>query len=111
MTALVLLPPTPISPETTDPFARRWEQPDSGRLTPRHNSSAGSDKRPEKSTATANRMIAGALGIRAPKKTEEQKQYDKAIKETELKRKNREKEQREREKLDDENAKAAVWDA
>jgi len=56
-------------------------------------------------------MIAGALGIRAPKKTEEQKQYDKAIKETELKRKNREKEQREREKLDDENAKAAVWDA
>jgi len=56
-------------------------------------------------------MIAGALGIKAPKKTEEQKQYDKALKDAEIKRKNREKEQRERERLEDEKAKAAVWDS
>ena len=109
-------PPTPISPQNTDPISRRWEAghvTESGHMTPRNpgTSRDSSEKRPEKTTSTANRMIAGALGIKAPKKSEEQKQYDKALKEAEIKRKNREKEQRERDRLDDEKAKAAVWDS
>lgn len=109
-------PPTPISPQSTDPISQRWDAgslADTGRPTPRHVGSAreNGDRRPEKTTATANRMIAGALGIRAPKKTEEQKQYDKAAKEAEIKRRNREKEQREQERLNEEKAKADIWDA
>ena len=66
--------------------------------------------RPEKTDAVAKRMIAGALGVKAPKKTEEQKAYDKAIKEKEIKRRNQEKEAAARAKEDAERAKAAVWD-
>jgi hypothetical protein len=67
--------------------------------------------RPEKQTAVASRMIAGALGIRAPKRTEEQRAYDRAIKEKEMKRRNREKEEESKAKQEEERAKAAVWDA
>lgn len=109
-------PPTPISPQNTDPIFRQWEAghvTENGQPTPRNPgiSRENSEKRPAKTTSTANRMIAGALGIKAPKKTEEQKQYDKALKDAEIKRKNREREQWERERLEDEKAKAAVWDS
>lgn len=67
--------------------------------------------RPEKQTAVASRMIAGALGIRAPKRTEEQRAYDRAMKEKEIKRRNKEKEEAARAKEDEERAKAAVWDS
>jgi len=67
--------------------------------------------RPEKQTAVAGRMIAGALGVRAPKKTEEQRQYEKAIKEKELKRRETERETKRREEASAEKAKAAIWDA
>lgn len=67
-------------------------------------------RRPEKSTAVAGRLIAGALGINAPKKTEEQRAYDRAIKEQEIKRKNREKAAKEREMEEAERAKNAIWD-
>ena len=66
--------------------------------------------RPEKTTASAARMIAGALGMRTPKRTEEQRQYDKAMREKEIKRKEREKEERKREEAERERAKAAMWD-
>ncbi len=56
-------------------------------------------------------MIAAGLGIKAPKKTEEQKQYDRAVREQEIRRKNKEKEDREREREADEKLKAAVWDS
>jgi hypothetical protein len=56
-------------------------------------------------------MIAASLGLKAPKKTEEQRKYDRAMKEQEIKRRSREKELKEQEALDDEKAKAAVWDA
>lgn len=101
-------PPTPVSPQDMDSIAQRWE---SGNLPTTRYPNNASDRRPEKTTSTANRMIAGALGVKAPKKTEEQKQYDKAMRDAEAKRKNREKEIREQEKLQDEAAKAAVWDA
>ena len=66
--------------------------------------------RPEKQTAVASRMIAGALGIRAPKRTEEQRAYDSAMKEKEIKRRNREKEEEAKARQEEERAKAAVWD-
>lgn len=103
-------PPTPVSPQEHDLTTRKWDSrtfPEGGKPSPRF---VPADKRPEKTTSTANRMIAGALGIKAPKKTDEQRQYDRATKEAEIKRKNREKEQKERERLEDEQAKAAVWD-
>jgi hypothetical protein len=56
-------------------------------------------------------MIAGALGIKAPKKTEEQRAYDRALKEKEMKRRNQEKEAAAKAKEEAERAKAAVWDA
>lgn len=65
--------------------------------------------RPEKTDAVAKRLIAGALGVRAPKKTEEQKAYDKAIKEKEMKRMNAEKEARARTEEEAARAKAAAW--
>lgn len=67
-------------------------------------------RRPEKQTAVAGRMIAGALGMRAPKRTEEQRAYDRAVKEQEVKRKDREKEEAAKACEDEERAKTAVWD-
>lgn len=54
-------------------------------------------------------MIAGALGVRAPKKTNEQKAYERAMKEKEVKRRNKEQEAQARAKADAESAKAAMW--
>ena len=65
--------------------------------------------RPEKTDAVAKRLIAGALGVKAPQKTEEQKAYDRAIKENEIKRRNQEREATARAKEEAERAKAAVW--
>ncbi|OOG01007.1 hypothetical protein ASPCADRAFT_202863 [Aspergillus carbonarius ITEM 5010] len=96
-------PPTPISPQTT---ASQQPWPVYGNA-PRARSPA---RRPEKQTAVAGRMIAGALGIRAPKRTEEQRKYDRAVKEQEIKRRNREREEREQEREEEEKAKNAVWD-
>ena len=55
-------------------------------------------------------MIAGALGVRAPKKTEEQRAYEKAVKEKEIKRRDQEKEAVVRAKEQAEKAKAAIWE-
>ena len=56
-------------------------------------------------------MIAGALGIHAPKRTEEQRAYDRSVKEQEIKRRNREREEAAKAWEEEEQAKAAVWDA
>lgn len=68
------------------------------------------DRRPEKQTAVAGRLIAGALGIRAPKRTEEQRAYDRAVKEQEIKRRNEEREKAVKAREEEERAKAAIWD-
>jgi hypothetical protein len=67
------------------------------------------DRRPEKTDAVAKRMIAGALGVRAPKKTEEQKEYERAVREKERRRKEREGEERRREEEERERARKSVW--
>ncbi|PMD56002.1 uncharacterized protein K444DRAFT_633515 [Hyaloscypha bicolor E] len=103
-------PPTPISPSTS--FAREtfiipFGYDIDGASDVR---SERTNVRPEKTDAVAKRMIAGALGVKATKKTEEQKAYDRAIKEKEIKRRNQEKEAAARAKEEAERAKAAVWD-
>ncbi|KAJ6121546.1 hypothetical protein N7512_004011 [Penicillium capsulatum] len=72
-------------------------------------SAAGERRRPEKQTAVAGRLIAGALGIRAPKRTEEQRAYDRSVKEQEIKRRNREREEAAKAKEAEEKLKASVW--
>ena len=114
-------PPTPISPSMSSSYdwshanvlggGRPRPKNDSGTGTPRSFEDSDTERRrPETTTAAAGRMIAASLGMKAPKKTDEQRQYDRAVKEKEMKRRNREKEEHERERQDDEKAKAAVWD-
>jgi len=119
--ALAPPPPTPISPEHNG-HDIDWSTArvlGGGRptpYTPSNPSSTPSDsdrerRRPEKSTATASRLIAAGLGMRVPKKSEETKQYERAVRDQEIKRKNREKEALEREREADEKLKAAVWES
>ncbi|KAL9590683.1 MAG: hypothetical protein Q9203_000545, partial [Teloschistes exilis] len=106
-------PPTPISPSArTD---RVW-----GDLSSTYSSSVGQvhdssrvqspSSRPEKSTATAGRMIAGALGLKAPKKSEEERVYERAIKEKEVKRIAREREGRRAEEEKRSQARRQIWE-
>ena len=118
--ALAPPPPTPISAggqyvDWSPAQVLGGGRPSTRPFTPPTSSNPQSDsnrdrRRPEKTTATANRMIAAGLGIKPQKKTEDQKQYDRAMKEQEMKRRNREKEDREQEKEAEEKIKAAVWD-
>jgi len=114
-------PPTPVMPNDGDSYVD-WSpatvlgggrpkpySPPAAPSTPRSDSDQ-ERRRPEKTTAAAGRMIAASLGLKAPQKTEEQKLYDQAVREREIKRRNREKEERQRERDADERAKAAMWD-
>lgn len=98
-------PPTPTSPQTSNP----WASIGSTAPVAGQSSAATERRRPEKQTAVANRLIAGALGIRAPKRTEGQRAYDRSVKEQEIKRRNREREQAAQAKEEEEQLKAAVW--
>lgn len=55
-------------------------------------------------------MIAGALGVRAPRRTEEEREYDRAMREKEKKRRAEEKEREKREEGERAARKKAVWD-
>ncbi|KAJ5154900.1 uncharacterized protein N7500_010339 [Penicillium coprophilum] len=96
-------PPTPISPQTSAPWMARAASPASAQGPP--------TRRPEKQTAVAERMIAGALGIRAPKRTEQQRAYDRSVKEQEIRRRNREREEKAKAKEEEEKMKASIWDS
>jgi hypothetical protein len=100
-------PPTPISPKSHETFISPYGY---GVGMDGASERERPGVRPEKTDAVAKRMIAGALGVRAPKKTEEQKAYDRAIKEKEIKRRNAEKEAAAGAKQEAERAKAAVWE-
>lgn len=95
-------PPTPISPQTSQSWGPAMPAPTSA-------GPGGPARRPEKQTAVASRLIAGALGIRAPKRTEEQRAYDRATKEQEIKRRNHEREEQAKAKEEEERVKASVW--
>lgn len=98
-------PPTPISPQASNPWAAAGPtSPAAGQ-----SSAAGERRRPEKQTAVAGRLIAGALGIRAPRRTEEQRAYDRSVKEQEIRRRNREREEAAKAKEAEEKFKTSVW--
>ncbi|KAF3052587.1 hypothetical protein E8E11_009392 [Didymella keratinophila] len=103
-------PPTPASPTPFDfpdsPYGAGRTRGDSGVGS----GVGGLDKRPEKTTAVAGRMIAGALGVRAPRRTEEEREYDRAMREKERKRRAEEREREKRETEDREARKKAIWD-
>ncbi|GJC79273.1 hypothetical protein ColLi_02111 [Colletotrichum liriopes] len=105
-------PPTPISP-TYNAADRSF--PPYGAAEPAVSGApaAGSNggvRRPEKTDAVARRMIASALGVKVPRMTEEQRAYDKAVKEKERKRREEEKAAEKRRLEDAEKAKAAIWE-
>lgn len=111
-------PPTPISPQqhsydfvapTLVDDSRAQPVKSYGADTQRSESDT-ERRRPEKSTAAAGRMIAASLGMKVPKKTEEQRRYDRAMKEQEIKRRNREKEKQELERQEEKKAEAAMWE-
>ncbi|CAM1511585.1 Fc.00g090980.m01.CDS01 [Cosmosporella sp. VM-42] len=68
------------------------------------------EKRPEKTDAVARRMIVAGLGLKAPKLTEEQKAYQRSVREQEKKKREQEKELEKKRKEEAEKAKASVWD-
>jgi len=120
-------PPTPatMSPTLSAQAAQSFQgidsafddvpiTPQSSRTTPaptrRSDSAAGDEKRPEKSVAVASRLIAAGLGVKAPKRTEEQRAYDKAVREQERKRREKEIQDRKKAEEDKEKAKRSVWE-
>ncbi|KAK3352320.1 hypothetical protein B0T25DRAFT_182236 [Lasiosphaeria hispida] len=66
--------------------------------------------RPEKTDAVARRMIASALGVKVPKQTEEQRAYDRAMREKERRRREEERENKKREEEAAAKLKQAVWE-
>lgn len=102
-------PPTPISP-TYDRASQPPPSSTSGGYQAASNAPISPTARPEKTDAVARRMIAGALGLRAPKQTEEQKAYDKAIREKERKRREEEKAAEAKKQEEAAKAKAAIWE-
>lgn len=58
----------------------------------------------------ARRMIAGALGLRAPKLTEEQKAYDRAVREAERKRRDAERAEEKRREEEAARRRREIWE-
>ena len=67
------------------------------------------DRRPDKSTSTASRLIAAGIGQKAPKRTKEQREYDQAMKVQEKKKRDQLKDEEARRKEAAERAKRDVW--
>ncbi|KAG9194700.1 hypothetical protein G6011_04735 [Alternaria panax] len=106
-------PPTPASPTQFEypdnvPYSLNSSLSNGGSRS--SSRGGGPDKRPEKTTAVASRLIAGALGVRAPRRTEEEREFDRAMKEKERKRRNEEREREKKETEEREARKKAVWD-
>lgn len=66
--------------------------------------------RPEKQTGVAGRLIAGALGVKAPPKSEDGKAYERAVRENEKRRLAKAREKRRREEEEAERAKRQIWE-
>ncbi|KAL9002664.1 MAG: hypothetical protein Q9188_004418 [Gyalolechia gomerana] len=106
-------PPTPISP--SGKCGTAWGEfpfTHSSASARAYNSNPAQSPsfRPEKSTAAAGRMIAGALGMKTPKRNEEARAYERAIREKESKRIVREREERKAAEERRQQASRQVWD-
>ncbi|KAJ1333331.1 hypothetical protein MN608_03321 [Microdochium nivale] len=93
-------PPTPSSPANNAPWQGQFG----------HTEPGAASRRPEKTDAVARRMIASALGVKTPKATEEQKAYDRAVREGERKKREEEREAERRRAEETARAKQAIWD-
>ena len=107
-------PPTPASPSFgTPPFRGLDGNYDnnygSGASSPLRSGGSGDEKRPEKSTAVASRLIAAGIGQKAPKRTKEQREYDQAMKVQEKKKRDQAKEAEEQKRREKEKALKDVW--
>lgn len=67
------------------------------------------EKRPEKTTTVASRLIAAGIGQKAPKRTEEQRKYDQAMKVQERKKRDQTKEEQQQKVRNKEKAMKDVW--
>ncbi|POS80577.1 hypothetical protein DHEL01_v201039 [Diaporthe helianthi] len=103
-------PPTPVTPSYSQGTFVSTD-PTGGYHISTGPSGGAPAARPEKTDAVARRLIAGALGMRAPKLSEEQKNYDKAVREKERKRREEEKAAQRRREEEAAKAKAAMWDS
>ncbi|KAI8960042.1 hypothetical protein F5Y11DRAFT_282121 [Daldinia sp. FL1419] len=101
-------PPTPSSPSYSSGTPPWQSIP--GVTSGSGSESAGESRRPEKTDAVARRMIASALGVKAPRATEEQRAYDRAVREKEKKRREEEREAEKRRQEEAERAKVAIWE-
>jgi hypothetical protein len=105
----------PSAPPPTPAFGNDPVQYDLGGYDPTAQSEARSsprlrsDVRPDKTDAAAKRMIAGALGIRTPRKTEEQKEYESALRKKEARRRDEERQATKAAEEAEKQAKAAIW--
>ena len=68
------------------------------------------DVRPDKSSTAAARMIAGALGVRRPKESDDSKAYERALRDRERNRVEMEKDARRRAERERNEAQRAVWE-
>ncbi|KJZ77927.1 hypothetical protein HIM_02564 [Hirsutella minnesotensis 3608] len=103
-------PPTPPRPKSPElgPMQSWGLGPDAPSSRPAPD--GGPARRPEKTDAVARRMIAAGLGLKAPKQTEEQRAYQRSIREQEKRRRDEER-AAEQKRVDEANrAKAAMWD-
>ena len=112
-------PPTPISPVAHKRAS--WDRVSSTPSSPPDRSNAAhhtptapysalQTSRPEKSTAAAGRMIAGALGVRTPAKSEESKAYERAMRDKEIKRIQKEREAKAFDEEQKKIAKTRIWE-
>ncbi|KAK0718233.1 hypothetical protein B0T26DRAFT_741269 [Lasiosphaeria miniovina] len=96
----------PFSPTTSGPtFELPYEAPNSGLL-----GGTTASARPEKTDAVARRMIASALGMKVPRPNEEQRAYDRAVREKERRRREDEKVREKKREEEALKAKQAVWE-
>ncbi|TQV94660.1 hypothetical protein V2A60_005683 [Cordyceps javanica] len=104
--APVAPPPTPATPSFAPPDDDWSSQAGFGSSQP----PARDGRRPEKTDAVARRLIAAGLGLKAPKQTDEQRAYQKSVREQERKRKDQERAEQQQRVEASERAKASVWD-
>ncbi|KAM3429596.1 hypothetical protein MY4824_008172 [Beauveria thailandica] len=107
--------PTPPAPPPVMPATPPFGPPDDGwghqgGSTQSFLARDGGGRRPEKTDAVARRLIAAGLGLKAPKQTDEQRAYQKSVREQERKRREQERAEEQKRADASERAKTAVWD-
>ena len=101
-------PPTPVSPRTSQHVD--FSSFESRGLGPSTAGGRESGERPEKTTAAASRMIAAGLGVRAPRRTEEERRYDKVLAENERRKRDSERERARKVEAEREKARRDMWE-